>query len=77
MKAYLFNNENGLYAGETYEKPDNFQYEEGITAIPPPDFEHGYVPVFDRRNNAWAVIPVTIAKQLLNIGTSESTESKS
>jgi len=75
MKAYLFNIENGLYEGETFEEDDMLLQEEGITPIPPPDFEHGQVPVFDRRNNAWAVIPVTIARQLLNIGTSESTES--
>jgi len=52
------------------------QYEEGITPVPPPDFEHGQVPVFDRRKEAWTVIPVTIAKQLLNVSTSESTERK-
>ncbi|NTV50130.1 MAG: hypothetical protein HGB32_00750 [Geobacteraceae bacterium] len=67
MKAYLFNSENGLYEGETYEEAGMLQYEEGITLIAPPKFEHGQVPVFDRRKNDWAVIPVTIAKQLLRL----------
>jgi hypothetical protein len=67
MKTYLFNSENGLYEGETFEEADILQYEEGITSIPPPDFEHGQVPVFDRSKNGWAVIPVTIAKQLLHL----------
>jgi len=77
MKTYLFTAENGLYAGETFEEPDMLQYEEGITTVPPPDYEHGYVPVFDRQKNSWAVIPVTIARQLLNISTSDSTENQS
>ena len=76
MKVYLFNTESGLYEGETFEEAGMLQYDEGITPIPPPDYEHGHVPVFDRKKNEWAVIPVTIAKQLLNISTSESTESK-
>jgi len=74
MKAYLFNTDNGLYAGETFENADMLQYEEGITPVPPPDYEHGQVPVFDRQKNSWAVIPVNIARQLLNVSTSDTTE---
>ena len=77
MKTYLFNAETGLYEGETFEDPDMLQYEEGITTVPPPDYERGQVPVFDRRNNSWAVIPVNIARQLLNNSTSDSTENQS
>jgi len=76
MKAYLYNEENGLYEGETFENGDTFKYVDGITTIPPPDYEHGQVPVFDRRKNAWAVIPVTIAKQLLRLDDEENTGSK-
>ena len=74
MKAYLFNTESGLYEGETFEEPDMLQYEDGITPVPPPDYEHGQVPVFDRRRNSWIVISITIARQLLNIGTYDRTE---
>jgi len=77
MKTYLFNVENGLYEGETFEEPDMLQYEEGITTVPPPDYEHGHVPVFDRQKNSWAVIPVSIARQLLNVSTSDTTEKTS
>jgi hypothetical protein len=77
MKTYLFNAENGLYEGETFEDPDMLQYEEGITPVPPPEYEHGQVPVFDRQKNSWAVIPVSIARQLLNLSTSGSTENQS
>jgi hypothetical protein len=76
MKVYLFNSENGLYQGETFEDAGMLQKQDGITAISPPDYEHGQVPVFDRKKSEWAVIPVNIAKQLFNISTSESTESK-
>jgi len=74
MKTYLFNTENGLYAGETFAEPDMLQYVEGITPVPPPDYEHGQVPVFDRQKNTWTVIPVTIARQLMNVRASDSTE---
>lgn len=76
MKAYLFNTENGLYEGETFEEAGMLQSEEGITPIPPPDYEHGQVPVFDCSKNVWAVIPVTIAKQLLRLNDEANTESK-
>jgi len=77
MKTYLFNAETGLYEGETFEEADMLQYEEGITPFPPPDYEHGQVPVFDRQKNSWTEIPVTIARQLLNISSSDSTEIQS
>lgn len=76
MKAYLFNVENGLYEGETFEDADMLAYEDGITPVAPPDYGHGQVPVFDRQKNVWIVIPITIARQLLNISPSISTENQ-
>lgn len=76
MKAYLFNTENGLYEGETFEEADMLQYEEGITTVSPPAYEYGQVPVFDRRKNQWAIIPVNIARQLLSLDASEPKGSK-
>jgi len=76
MKAYLFDTETGIYEGETFEEADMLQYSDGITTVPPPDYEHGRVPVFDRRMNSWAVIPVTIAKQLLRLGDKANLENK-
>jgi hypothetical protein len=66
MKVYLFDTQNGLFEGETFEEPDMLKYEEGMTPIPPPEYEHGQIPVFDHRKNGWAVIPTTIARQLLS-----------
>lgn len=77
MKAYLFNTENGLYEGESFEETDMLQYQEGVTTVAPPDYEHGQVPVFDRRKNQWAVIPVNIARQLLRLDVSEQNGNKS
>jgi len=74
MKVYLYDTENGLFEGETFEDPKMLQYEEGVTPVPPPEYEHGHVPVFDRNRNEWAVIPTTIAKQLLANGTAKSME---
>jgi hypothetical protein len=77
MKAYLFNTDNGLYAGETFEEAGMLKHAEGITTVPPPEYEHGQVPVFDRQKNCWEVIPVSIARQLLSRGTSDPTENQS
>ncbi|HEY4744728.1 MAG TPA: hypothetical protein VIH45_08740 [Desulfuromonadaceae bacterium] len=74
MKAYLFNVDNGLYAGETFEVADMLVNEDGMTAVPPPDYAQGQVPVFDRQTKRWVVIPVTTARQLLNLGTITTTE---
>lgn len=56
MKVYLYDAENGLFEGETFEAPKMLQYEEGVTPVPPPEYEHGHVPVFDRNRNEWEVI---------------------
>jgi len=76
MKAYLFDTKTGVYEGETFEEAAMLQYEDGLTTIPPPEYEHGEVPVFDRQINAWTVIPASIARQLLNISLPSSRESK-
>ena len=75
MKVYLFNPANGLYEGEIFEQADMLQYEEGFTPVPPPDYEHGQVPVFDRRKNDWTVIPIHIARQLLHLNHEADSES--
>ena len=77
MKAWLFDTENGLYEGEIFEEADMLQYENGLTTIPPPDYGHGQVPVFDRQKNAWVVIPVTIARQLLKTSATDTAEKSS
>jgi hypothetical protein len=66
MKAYLFNEENGLYEGEIYEEADKLAYDDGITTIPPPAYDHGDVPVFDLERKVWTVAPVKIVLQLLS-----------
>jgi hypothetical protein len=74
MKAYLFNVETGLYAGEIFVETDKLEEEEGITAIPPPAYESGQVPVFDHQQQEWVVIPTTIARQLLHLSPPRSEE---
>lgn len=72
MKTYLFNVENGLYEGEAFEDADAVQYDDGVTTVEPPDYVHGEIPIFDTKKNEWAIIPVNIARQLLN--TNEKSE---
>ena len=77
MKAYLFNTENGLYEGETFAEADKLVHEDGLTAISPPDYVRGQVPVFDRKRNAWTVMPIGAVRQLLQIRTPDTTEQQS
>ena len=64
MKAYMYNAETGLYVGETFAEPDMLAYEDGLTTVPPPDYEHGQVPVFNRERQLWEVLPVAMVRQL-------------
>jgi len=66
MKAYLFDTANGLYEGETFEDADMVRYEDGLTTTPPPAYEHGQVPVFDRERKEWTVMPIVVARQRLS-----------
>ncbi|HZV82044.1 MAG TPA: hypothetical protein VFF53_07755 [Geobacteraceae bacterium] len=77
MKAYLFNTENGLYEGETFTEADKLVHESGLTAISPPEYERGQVPIFDRKRNAWTVMPIGVVRQLLQIRTTDTTEKQS
>lgn len=75
MKVYLYNVKTGVYEGETFEEAATLQHEDGLTIVPPPDCGHGQLPVFDQQKKVWTVIPVTIARQLLNISRSQLKES--
>lgn len=74
MKVYLYNPETGLYEGETFEETAMLKNESGLTTAPPPDYDHGQVPVFDQQKSAWVVIPVTIARQLLKLRSTSTME---
>jgi hypothetical protein len=74
MKVYLYHKKTGVYEGETFEEADMLQYEDGLTTTPPPNCQHGQVPVFDRQKNSWTVIPVSITRQLLNSSSVHSKE---
>lgn len=77
MKAYLFDTETGLYEGESFEEPDMLHNEDGITPVPPPEYSHGQIPVYDRNANEWTIISATVAKQLLRLDDGGDTGSKS
>ena len=74
MKVCLFNTENGLYQGEIFMEADKLEEEVGITPLHPPVYGSGQVPVFDFEKKEWVVIPMTVARQLLNIRPPRSRE---
>ncbi len=67
MRAYLYDVKTGVYEGETFEEAAMLAFEEGITAVPPPAYGQGQVPVFDRQRQVWEVVPATVARQLLRL----------
>jgi len=65
MKRYLFNPENGVYEGETFDESGIINHEEGITALAPPEYGPGLVPVFDRMACEWLLLPIKEVRRLL------------
>jgi hypothetical protein len=65
MKTYLFNMENGLYQGETFEEAGMLEYKDGVTVIAPPLYEAGQVPVFDAEQDGWKIMPVSLVRDQL------------
>jgi len=66
MKIYLFDSENGLYEGVTYEDPARLQDRIDVTTIPPPVYEAGQTLIYDLLKEEWVVMPTTIVRQLLH-----------
>jgi hypothetical protein len=68
MKLYLFNPESGVYAGETFDERGIMNRDEGVTAIAPPEFARGQVPVFDRVTGGWSIFPIATVRQVMTRG---------
>ncbi len=69
MKLYQYNMESGVYAGELFGESGIIQSGEGITAIAPPPYEQGQVPVFNLTHNRWEILSTATVRQLLHIKT--------
>jgi hypothetical protein len=55
MRVYFFDQESGIYQGECYETAPSVLKEDGVTAIAPPPYEQGSVPIFDVREQCWTL----------------------
>ena len=77
MKIYLFDSENGLYEGVTYEDPARLQNRVDVTPIPPPAYEAGQTLIFDLQKEEWVVMPTTIVRQLLHGSREKNAASRS
>jgi hypothetical protein len=65
MKVYLFDTESGLYEGESFVDDGMLEYVEGVTAIAPPLYDTGQVPLFDPEQDEWKVMPVSLIREQL------------
>lgn len=74
MKVYLFDPENGLFEGESFEEGDMLEFIEGVTTIAPPPYGAGEVPVFDRERQSWTLMPISAVRELLNRLNAEKSE---
>ena len=66
MKIYLFDPETGIYQGEDFSDSPSMREERGAlppdaTAIAPPPFGRGEVPVFSIADNRWEIRCLTTA----------------
>ncbi|HEX9079156.1 MAG TPA: hypothetical protein VF795_06185 [Desulfuromonadaceae bacterium] len=68
MKAYLFDTETGLYQGETFECDDKIDEKEGMTAIAPPPYGSGQVPLFDAAQRVWRIMDLSLVRRLVAEG---------
>jgi hypothetical protein len=67
MKIYLFDPESGIYQGEDFADDLPMCPGRGVippyaTAIAPPSYVCGEVPVFISRDQQWQILPVSAAK---------------
>ncbi len=69
MKVYYFHPGNGIYQCEDYENSRRLSKSEsrreGKTAVAPPAFEKGMIPVFDSRKATWSVVSIAEVSSLV------------
>ncbi len=68
MKAYFFNEENGLYQGEFFEDDNLIHFYDGITIKAPPKCDKHHVPVFVKSRQSWSLVPLPERKDPKNGG---------
>ena len=69
MKAYFFDPESGIFQGEVHEDANYIQYIDGITTIPPLEYNDEEILLFDSQNQKWTVQKVVEVRKKLGIGT--------
>ena len=57
MKVYLFDANSGLYEGEDFWDTEDVREAEGATSVAPPMVHMGRLPVFDRTEHCWKLVP--------------------
>jgi hypothetical protein len=65
VRVYYFCPENGIYQGEDFQDKDQLDTVNGVTAVPPPLYHHGEVPVFDAATQSWSIQKL-VGKRLLH-----------
>ncbi len=63
MKVYLFDTASGVYQGEDFLDPTEFDEAEGATNQAPPPPEPGKIPVYDQATAAWKLVAATILRK--------------
>ncbi|GFE62778.1 hypothetical protein [Geobacter sp. AOG2] len=63
MKVYLFDTNSGLYEGEDFWDPGDVGEEEGVTSLAPPVAHEGHLPVYDRTDHNWKLVPIDSLKK--------------
>lgn len=66
MKVHLFDTISGLYEGESFESDDMLEFEKGLTAVAPPQYGRGQVPVYDAKHGRWTIVSLAERREILN-----------
>lgn len=66
MRAYMYDTGSGLYQGETFEYNNLIKYVNGLTTVPPPNHEKGFVAVFHKNRQVWSIVPIGEMRERLS-----------
>lgn len=66
MKIYFYDEDTGIFQGETFEGEKAVNFLAGATSVPPPAYGKGDIPVYDFSTKCWVVMSLADARRRLD-----------
>jgi len=67
MRVFLFDVENGIYAGEDFCDAHEIDRLDGVTVTAPPSYKQGHVAVYDPVLHCWNLVPIEVMRGNKNV----------